>query len=93
MVKSVMTIKSGQQTTGIVLYGQMSHTVPYIRMSLHWKTPDPECLVPTVKHMGGSMMVLEVISWYSVDPIIILYGRITVREDFAKLSNQVHPMI
>jgi hypothetical protein len=76
-----------------MLYGQMGHTVPYIRMSLHWKTPNPECLGPTMKHMGGSMMVLEIISWYSIDPIIILYGRTTVREALDNLINQVHPMI
>jgi hypothetical protein len=61
-----------------------------------WRTPkeahNPECLVPTVNHKGGSVMVSETISWYSVGPIITLHGRITTREFVYKLDNQIHPM-
>jgi hypothetical protein len=46
-----------------------------------WKTPmetyNPECLLPTVKYGGGSVMILAAISWYSAGPIINLNGRIT----------------
>jgi hypothetical protein len=38
-------------------------------------------------------MVWAAISWYSVDPIITLHGRITVGEYVDRLSNQVNPMI
>jgi hypothetical protein len=31
----VITIKPGQQTTGNVLHGQISHAVPYNKKSLH----------------------------------------------------------
>jgi hypothetical protein len=34
----------------------------------------PECLVPTVKHGGGSVMISAAISWYSAGPIITLSG-------------------
>jgi hypothetical protein len=47
----------------------------------------------TMKHGGGSVTVWEAISWYSVDPIIILHGRITVREHMNRLGSHVHPII
>jgi hypothetical protein len=53
---------------------------------------NPECLVPTIKHGGGSVMVSAEILWHSVDPIITLHGRITAREYMDRLANQVHPM-
>jgi hypothetical protein len=52
-----------------------------------------ECLIPTVKHGGGSVMVWAVILWYSVGPVITLHGRFTAREYMDRLGNQVHPMI
>jgi hypothetical protein len=63
-----------------------------------WRTPkevyNMECLVPTVKHEGGCVMVWVAISWYNtVGPIITLHGRITAREYVDRLGNQVHPMI
>jgi len=62
-----------------------------------WRTPEeaynPNCLVPTVKHGGGSVMVWAAISWYSAGPIIRLHGRITSGDYVDILGNQVHPMI
>jgi len=37
---------------------------------------NPECLVPTVNHGDGSVMIWASISWYSAGPIITLNGRI-----------------
>ena len=34
----------------------------------------PECLVPTVKHGGGSVMILAAISWYYAGPVITVNG-------------------
>jgi hypothetical protein len=62
-----------------------------------WRTPkeahNSECLVPTVKHGEGSVMVWAAILLYSVAPTITLHGRITARKYVDRLGNQVHPMI
>jgi hypothetical protein len=59
-----------------------------------WTTPkeaySPECLGPTVKHGGGSVMIWAAISWYSAGP---LKGRITA-SDYVDISvNQVHTLV
>jgi hypothetical protein len=46
-----------------------------------------------VKHGGGSVVVWAAISWYSVDPIITLHGRITEMGYVDRMGNQVHYMI
>jgi hypothetical protein len=54
----------------LTCYGQLNHP---LRCSMHqedftyvWRTPNPECLVLTMKHGEGSVMVWATISWYSV---------------------------
>ena len=46
-----------------------------------WRTPkaafNPECLVPSVKHGGESMMIWAAMSWYSAGPKITSNGGIT----------------
>ena len=62
-----------------------------------WRMPkeadNPQCLIPTVKHGDGSVMIWAAVSWYSADPIITLNGRITASDYVDILGNQVHPMI
>jgi len=62
-----------------------------------YRTPkdvyNPDCRLPTVKHVGGSVMVWVAISWYSAGPIINLNGRITAIDHVDILGHQVHPMV
>jgi hypothetical protein len=72
--KGVMTIKLGHHTTGntcLIWSDEMSFTLfPMSGRVYVWRTPkeayNPECLVPTVKHGGGSVMVWAAISWYNI---------------------------
>jgi hypothetical protein len=79
----ITTIKHGHQTTG------KSRVISFMLLPtsgrVHvWRTPKEaynlECLVPTIKWGGGSVMIWEAILWYSVSPIITLHGQITARE-------------
>ena len=62
-----------------------------------WRTPkeayNPECLVPNVKHEGGSVMTWTAIYWYSAGLIITLDGRNTSSDYVDILGNQVHPTV
>ena len=62
-----------------------------------WRMPkeayNPECLVPTVKHGGGSMVIWAAISWCSADPIITLNSQITASDYVDIVGNQVHLMV
>lgn len=62
-----------------------------------WRTPsqayDSDCLLPTVKHGGGSVMVWAAISWYSMGPMITLHGRITAKDYVSILADHVLPMV
>jgi hypothetical protein len=97
----VTTIKPGHQTTGnasVIWSDKSSFTLsPTSGRVYVWRTPkeahNPKCLVPTVKHGGGSVMVWAAISLYSVGPIITLHGKITAREYVDRLGNQLQPMI
>jgi hypothetical protein len=54
---------------------------------------NPECLLPTVKYGGGSVMILAAISWYYAGPIINLNGRIAAIDYVDMLDHQVHSMV
>jgi hypothetical protein len=62
-----------------------------------WRQPkeafEPDCLLPTVKHGGGSVMIWGAISWKSAGPIVSLHGRINSQDYLGILSDQVHPMV
>jgi hypothetical protein len=79
----VTTKKPGHQTNGNTLICLENPKEAY----------NLECLVSTVKHGGGSVMVWAAISCYSVGPIITLHGRITAWEYVGRSDNKVHPMI
>jgi hypothetical protein len=54
---------------------------------------NPEFLVPTVKHGGGSVIIWAATCWYSAGPIITLQGQITASDYVDILGNQVQPMV
>ena len=64
-----------------------------------WRMPkeayNPEYLVPSVKHGGGSVMIWAAISCCSPGPIITLNGRITASDyvGVGILGNQVYPVV
>jgi hypothetical protein len=53
----------------------------------------PECLVATVKHGSGTVIIWAAISWYSAGPIITLHGRTTASDYVDILGNQMHPVV
>jgi hypothetical protein len=70
----VTTIKPRHQTTGkaCIIWSNESSIAPFPTSGrvYVWRTPKetyhPECLVPTVKHRVGSVMVWAAISQYSI---------------------------
>jgi hypothetical protein len=92
---------SDKQTTGnvrVLWSDESSFTLfPTSGRVYVWRTPkevyNPECLVPTVKHVGGSVMVWAEILWHSIGLITTLHGRITAKGYVGRLGNQVNPMI
>jgi hypothetical protein len=73
------------------------HVVPNIRTVYIWRTPketyNPECLVPTVKHESGSVLIWTEISWYSAGPTITLHVLITASDYVDNSRNHVRPVI
>jgi hypothetical protein len=57
------------------------------------KPYNPECLVPSVKHGGRSVMIWAAISRYSPGPIDNLSGRITASDHVDILGTHVHLMV
>ncbi|GBC04740.1 hypothetical protein RclHR1_05840001 [Rhizophagus clarus] len=45
-----------------------------------WRLPkeshDVNCLVPTIKHGGGGVMIWGCFSWYGLDPLVRIDGRV-----------------
>ncbi|GFX77101.1 transposable element Tcb1 transposase [Trichonephila clavipes] len=62
-----------------------------------WRTPKeafaPECIVPTVKHGGGSLMVWGAISWCGLGPLVTLHGKVKAAHYVHILGDLVHPFV
>jgi hypothetical protein len=97
----VTTIKPVHLTTGnvhLICSDDSSFTqFPTSGRVYIWRTSKEacnlECLVLTVKHRGGSVMVWAAILWYSIGPIITLHGQIIARDHVDTMGNQVYHMI
>ncbi|GFX86811.1 transposable element Tc1 transposase [Trichonephila clavipes] len=62
-----------------------------------WRTPKevcaPECIVLTVKHGGGSLMVWGAISWRGLGPLVTLHDKVKAAHSVNILGDQVHPFV
>ncbi|GFT75417.1 transposable element Tcb1 transposase [Trichonephila clavipes] len=62
-----------------------------------WRTPKeaftPECIMPTVKHGGGSLMVWGAISWRGLGSLVTLHGKVKAAHYVNILEDQVHPFV
>jgi hypothetical protein len=69
------------------------HIVPTSAQVYVWRMLEEvynsECLVPTVKRGGRSVMIWAAISWYSAGPVITLNGGITSSGWVDIVGNQV----
>lgn len=89
---------SADQWKRVVWSDESSFTLfPTTGRVYSWRTSKeayhPDCLLPTVKHGGGSVMIWAAISWYSAGPIVTLKGRVTAKNYTDILADHVHPML
>ena len=52
-----------------------------------------DCLVPSVKYGGGSILIWAAISWYSVGPVITVNGKETAKVYEGILGDHAHSMV
>ena len=57
------------------------------------KRKNPDCLLPTVKHEGGSVMVWAAISWNYLGSVFAMHGKINSKDFLDFLGDHVHPMV
>jgi hypothetical protein len=97
----VMTIKSGHRTTGntrVILSDELAFTQFLTSGRVYvWRTPkeayNPQCMVPTVKHREGSMVVWAAILWYSILLVQLLPFMAESLQGGMWTGNPVHPMM
>ncbi|GFX87388.1 transposable element Tcb1 transposase [Trichonephila clavipes] len=88
---------SGPHNSGNKSSGRMNRRSPYSKPpdAFVWRTHKeafaPECIVPTVKHGGGSLMVWGAISWRGLGPLVTLHGKVKAAHYVNILGDQVHP--
>ena len=62
-----------------------------------WRQPkelyNPECLVPTVKGSGGSVMLWDAFSWHGFGAVVPLEGKVNASHYLMVLSDHFHPML
>jgi hypothetical protein len=96
----VMIIKPGSLIIINTSYGQMSRPSYSSKRQAGFmfgvwqrKPIVLQCLIPTVKHGSGSVMIWAAVSWYLPGSIIDPDGQITARDYVDIVSNQVHPTV
>ncbi|KFM63573.1 Transposable element Tcb1 transposase, partial [Stegodyphus mimosarum] len=89
---------SSQQWQQVIWSDESSFTLFQMTGRIYvWRTPKeefyPECLLLTVKHGDGAIMVWGVISWHGFGSFVILHGRITSNHYLSILADHVHPFV
>ncbi|GFT21564.1 transposable element Tcb1 transposase [Trichonephila clavipes] len=82
------------------IYGRVAIRKPLTTGSVYvWITPREAftstsvCLLPTVKHRGGCIMVWDAISWRGLGPLVNLHGRIKFNHYLSIQGDHVHPFV
>ena len=95
-----MITKPGRLMTGNTLHGQVSrrprcsqYQAGFMFGERPRKPKILNCLVPTTKHGGRSVIIWAASSWYSTGHTINLNGRILVNDHVDILGNQVHSVV
>lgn len=90
----VKTTCTGLQTWKKVIWSNKSSIFDWWGVKL-WHTPwgwyRPECLTPTMRESGGSVVLREAFCWHSLGPLARLEQRVTANQ--YKLSDHHYPVM
>lgn len=87
-----------QQWENVIWSDESSFTLFQTKGRVYvWRTPaeayDVACLLPTVKHGGGSVMLWGAMSHHGLGPLVVLHGRVTAKVYTSILADHLHPLV
>ncbi|GFT33127.1 retrovirus-related Pol polyprotein from transposon TNT 1-94 [Trichonephila clavipes] len=81
--------ESGKETSQLL---DVSRELVHVWMQTA-QADDHDCLIPTIKHGCGFVMIWAAVSWFSAGPIVTLKGKITKEKYREILADQILPMM